>query len=33
MTDLSTKDIRVSMKKFKKIYILLKNDKIDNGLI
>ena len=33
MTDLSTKDTRVSMKKFKKIYILLKNDKIDNGLI
>jgi len=33
MTDLSTKDIRVSMKRFKKIYILLKNDKIDNGLI
>ena len=33
MTDLSTKDIRVSMKKFKKIYILLKNDKIDDGLI
>jgi hypothetical protein len=33
MSDLTTKDIRVSMKRFKKIYILLKNDKIDNGLI
>ena len=33
MSDLSTKDIRVSMRRFKKIYALLKNDKIDNGLI
>jgi hypothetical protein len=33
MSDLSTKDIRVSMRRFKKIYVLLKNDKIDNGLI
>ena len=33
MSDLTTKDIRVSMRRFKKIYVLLKNDKIDNGLI
>jgi hypothetical protein len=33
MSDLTTKDIRVSMRRFKKIYILLKNEKIDNGLI
>lgn len=33
MSDLTTKDIRVSMRRFKKIYALLKNDKIDNGLI
>lgn len=33
MTDLTTKDIRVSMRRFKKIYVLLKNEKIDSGLI
>ena len=33
MSDLTTKDIRVSMRRFKKIYVLLKNEKIDNGLI
>ena len=33
MTDLTTKDIRLSMRRFKKIYVLLKNEKIDNGLI
>ena len=33
MSDLTTKDIRVSMRRFKKIYVLLKNDKIDDGLI
>lgn len=33
MSDLSTKDIRVSMRRFKKIYVLLKNSKIDDGLI
>lgn len=30
ISDLSTKDIRVGMRKFKKIYILMKNDKLDN---
>ena len=33
MSDLTTKDIRVSMRRFKKIYVLLKNDKIDNEII
>ena len=33
MTDLTTKDIRVSMRRFKKVYVLLKNEKIDNDLI
>lgn len=33
MSDLSTKDIRVSMRRFKKIYNILKNDKINDGLI
>jgi hypothetical protein len=33
ISDLTTKDIRVSMRRFKKIYLLLKNEKIDNGLI
>lgn len=30
ISDLSTKDIRVGMRKFKKIYILMKNDKLEN---
>ena len=29
ISDLSTKDIRIGMRRFKKLYILLKNDKID----
>jgi Na+/phosphate symporter len=33
MSDLSTKDIRVSMRRFKKIYNILKSDKINDGLI
>ncbi len=32
-TNLTTKDIRIAMKRFKKLYGLLKNDKIDNGYI
>jgi len=33
MTDLSTKDIRVGMRRFKKMYTLIKNDKIDKDLL
>jgi hypothetical protein len=33
ITDLSTKDIRIGMRRYKKMYIFLKNDKIDNDLI
>ena len=33
MTDLSTKDIRVGMRRFKKMYGLIKNDKIDKDLL
>jgi hypothetical protein len=33
MTDLTTKDIRVGMRKFKKMYLLIKNDKIDKDLL
>ena len=29
ISDLSTKDIRIGMRRFKKLYILMKNDKID----
>lgn len=33
ISGLTTKDIRVSMKRFKKLYVLIKNSKIDQGLI
>jgi len=33
ITDLTTKDIRVGMRKFKKMYLLIKNDKIDKDLL
>jgi hypothetical protein len=33
ITDLTTKDIRVGMRRFKKMYALLKNDKIDKDLL
>ena len=33
ISDLSTKDIRIGMRRFKKMYILIKNDKIDNDLL
>ena len=33
MTDLTTKDIRVGMRRFKKMYGLIKNDKIDKDLL
>ena len=33
MTDLTTKDIRVGMRKIKKMYLLIKNDKIDKDLL
>jgi hypothetical protein len=33
ITDLNTKDIRVGMRRFKKMYILIKNDKIDEDLL
>lgn len=33
ITDLSTKDIRIGMRRYKKMYIFLKNDKIDEDLI
>ncbi len=33
ITDLTTKDIRVGMRRFKKMYGLIKNDKIDNDLL
>lgn len=33
ITALNTKDIRISMRRFKKIYKIIKNDKLDNGLI
>lgn len=32
-TNLTTKDIRIAMKRFKKLYALLKNEKIDDGSI
>ena len=32
-TNLTTKDIRVSMKRFKKLYFLIKDDKRDNGYL
>jgi len=33
ITDLTTKDIRVGMRRFKKMYLLIKNDKIDSDLL
>ena len=33
ITDLTTKDIRVGMRRFKKMYLLIKGDKIDNDLL
>jgi hypothetical protein len=33
ITDLTTKDIRVGMRRFKKMYGLIKNDKIDKDLL
>jgi hypothetical protein len=33
ITNLTTKDIRLSMRRFKKIYKLIKNDKLDQGLL
>ncbi len=33
ITDLTTKDIRVGMRRYKKMYLLLKNDKIDRDLL
>jgi len=33
MTDLTTKDIRIGMRKFKKVYNLIKNDKIEKDLL
>jgi len=33
MTLLSTKDIRIAMKRYKKLYVLIKEDRIDNGLL
>jgi hypothetical protein len=33
ITSLETKDIRVSMRKFKKLYFVIKDDKINEGLI
>ena len=33
ITDLSTKDIRVGMRRFKKMYLFIKNDKIDDDLL
>ena len=33
ITDLSTKDIRIGMRRFKKMYVLIKNDKIDDDLL
>jgi hypothetical protein len=33
ISDLSTKDIRIGMRRFKKIYNLLKGEKIDRGLL
>lgn len=33
ITDLSTKDIRVGMRRFKKMYTIFKNDKIDDDLL
>ncbi len=33
ITDLTTKDIRVGMRRFKKMYALIKNDKIDKDLL
>jgi hypothetical protein len=33
ITTLTTKDIRLSMRRFKKIYKLIKNDKLDQGLL
>jgi hypothetical protein len=33
ITTLTTKDIRLSMRRFKKIYKIIKNDKLDNDLL
>ncbi len=33
ISDLSTKDIRVGMRRYKKMYVFLKNDKIDDDII
>ena len=33
ITDLTTKDIRVGMRRFKKMYALIKSDKIDKDLL
>jgi hypothetical protein len=33
ITSLTTKDIRLSMRRFKKIYKIIKNDKLDQGLL
>jgi hypothetical protein len=33
ITDLTTKDIRVGMRRYKKMYVFLKNDKIDRDLL
>ena len=33
ISGLTTKDIRVAMRRYKKIYIALKNIKIDKGLL
>lgn len=33
ITDLTTKDIRVGMRRYKKMYLFLKNDKIDKDLL
>jgi hypothetical protein len=33
ITDLTTKDIRVGMRRYKKMYSLFKNDKIENDLL
>ena len=32
-TNLSTKDIRVAMRRFNKLYALIKEDKIDEGYL
>jgi len=33
ITTLTTKDIRLAMRRFKKIYKLIKNDKLDKGIL